>query len=301
MTRILTVILLLLAFPAFVFSQKVGHQIKVKIDGFDQKEAYLGYYFGDKQYLRDTAYVEPNGWIYFEGNEKLDGGMYLIVLPPDNQFVQVLVDENNQWITLETKMPASDLTKNMKVKDSGDNQLFYGYLNFLEERRPRAEDLRKQIEAAGDDEKKKVKVQEKIDALDQEVQSYQQKIIAEHPKTMTTAIIKANLPLQNMPEFQGDQKDLKAFYWMRDHWFDNIDLKDPRMLRTPFLFQKIDHFVNKMTVQHPDSINIAIDKLLEMVRPAPETFKFYLIHFLNTYAKSNIVQPEKCSLSCGKR
>ncbi len=302
MTRILTVFLLL-ALPTFVFSQKVGYQIKVKIDGFQQNEAYLGYYFGDKQYLKDTAYVDPGGWFYFEGNEKLEGGMYLIVLPPDNQFVQVLVDENNQWISMETKMPATDLTKNMKVKDAGDNQLFYSYLNFLEERRPKAEDLRKQLEAAGEDAKKKEKVQEKITALDQEVQNFQQKTIAEHPKTMTAAVIKANLPVQNMPEFEGDQKEkeLKGFYWMRDHWFDNISLTDPRMLRTPFLFQKIDHYVNKMTVQHPDSISIAIDRVLEMSRKAPETFKFYLIHFLNTYAKSNIVGMDAVYVHIGEK
>ena len=291
MIRFATLILALMVIPAFVFSQKTGYQIKVKVEGFKEKEAYLGYYFGDKQYLKDTAYAEPNGWFYFEGNEKLQGGMYLVILPPDNQFFQVLVNDDNQWISMETKLPVAELTKNMKVKDTGDNQIFYNYLNFLEDRRPKAEDLRTQIEAAGDDEKKKQKLQEKITALDQEVQAQQRKIIAEHPKSMTAAVIKANLQLDGMPEFQGEQqeKDIQAFYWMRNHWFDNIDLADPRLLRTPILFPKVDHFINKMTVQHPDSLNIAIDKVLEMVRPAPETFKYYLIHFLNAFAKSNIV------------
>ncbi|MBI5914054.1 MAG: TlpA family protein disulfide reductase, partial [Bacteroidetes bacterium] len=49
------------------------------------------------------------------------------------------------------------------------------------------------------------------------------------------------------------------------------------------------HYVDKMTVQHPDSLNIAIDYVLEKMRPAEETFKFYLIHFLNQFAKSTIV------------
>jgi thiol-disulfide isomerase/thioredoxin len=169
--------------------------------------------------------------------------------------------------------------------------LFYAYLQYLNEKRPKADDLRKQLEAAGDDEKKKAKVQEKLDALDKEVSDYQNNILAQNPGTMTAAVIKANLPLDKAPEFTGDQKEkeVKTFYWTRAHWFDNAELTDPRMLRTPFLFQKIDHFINKMTVQHPDSLNLAIDKVLEMTRPAPETFKFYLIHFLNYYAKSNIV------------
>ena len=67
----------LMALPFFSFSQKVGYQIKLKVDGFGQKELYLGYFYGDKQYLKDTSYVEQDGYFYFEGNEKLEpGGLY---------------------------------------------------------------------------------------------------------------------------------------------------------------------------------------------------------------------------------
>ncbi|MBI5916214.1 MAG: DUF4369 domain-containing protein, partial [Bacteroidetes bacterium] len=233
MTRILTVFFVLAALPALLFSQKTGYQIKVKIDGFQQKEAYLGYYFGDKQYLKDTAYVETDGWFYFEGNEKLDGGIYLVVLPPDNQFIQILVDENNQWFSLETKF--SDLPGSIKITGSEDNEMFYDYLNFLTGKRPKAEEYRKQLEEVAGDEKKKAKVEEKIAALDNEVKSYQQNVIATHPKSMTALVIQANLPL-DVPTFEGEQKEkeLKGFYWMRQHWFDHFDFTDPTLVRTPF-------------------------------------------------------------------
>ncbi|MBI1223705.1 MAG: redoxin domain-containing protein [Bacteroidetes bacterium] len=288
MKQFLTLVTLLLAVPAIVFSQKVGYQIKVKIDGFDQKEAYLGYYFGDKQYLKDTAYVEADGKFYFEGNEKLAAGMYLIVLPPDNQFVQLLVDDDNQWFSVETKL--SDLAGSIKVTGSEDNKRFYDYLKFISDRRPKADDLRKQLEEAKGDEKKKAKLEEKIKVLDEEVMGYQKDLVAKYPKSMTARVIKANMPL-DPPKFEGEEKerDLKAFYWMREHWFDNLDLSDPKMVRTPFLFPKVNHYVEKMTVQHPDSIIISVDKVLKKMQPAEENFKFYLIHFLNEYAKANIV------------
>jgi thiol-disulfide isomerase/thioredoxin len=73
------------------------------------------------------------------------------------------------------------------------------------------------------------------------------------------------------------------------------------MLRTPFLFQKIDHYVNKMTVQHPDSIAVAIDRVLALTKPAEETFKFYLIHFLNFYAKSNYVGMDAVYVHIGQQ
>ncbi len=275
------------AFP-LLFSQKPGFQIKVKIEGYQQKEAYLGYYFGDKQYLKDTAYAEPDGRFYFEGNEKLTGGMYLIVLPPDNQFIQLLIDDDNQWFSLETKI--SDLSGNVKITGSEDNKRFYDYLKFITDRRPKADDLKKQLEEAKDDEKKKVKIEEKIKVLDDEVMAHQKNIVAQFPKSMTALVIKANMPL-DPPKFEGEQKDkdLQAFYWMRSHWFDNLDLADPKLVRTPFLFPKVEHFINKMTVQHPDSLILAVDKVLGKMRTAEDNFKFYLIHFLNQFAKSNIV------------
>ena len=61
------------------------------------------------------------------------------------------------------------------------------------------------------------------------------------------------------------------------------------MVRSPILFQRIDYYLNKLTVQTPDSIAKSIDFILEKVKPANATFKYYLVHFLNTYAKSNIV------------
>lgn len=300
MKQVLAVFISLFAVPAMVFSQKVGFQIKAKIEGFQQKEAYLGYYFGDKQYIKDTAYVDPSGWLYFEGNEKLAGGMYLLVLPPDNQFVQILVDDNNQWFGLETKL--TDLAGSMKITNSEDNKRFYEYLNYISERRPKADEFKKQLEEAKDDEKKKAKIEEKIKELDEEVSKYQKDLVAKYPTTMTAMVIRSNTPVEP-PKFEGDdkEKELKSFYWLRSHWFDNFNLADPKMVRTPFLLPKVEHFINKMTVQHPDSIIIGVDYILEKMRPAEDNFKFYLIHFLNQYAKSNIVGMDAVYVHIGQK
>ena len=281
-------LLALMMFSTLAFSQKLGYQIKVKIDGFDKGELYLGYFYGDKQYIKDTAYVEANGLFYFEGNEPLDPGIYMVVLPPDNKYFQLLINENEQWLSVETKLPTMDT--NMKITGSKDNELFYAYLNFLSAKRPEADDLREKIKQSESDEKKKKKYEDQLNLLDDQVMQYQKDIVTKYPSSLSAAIIRANQPLK-IPEFAGakEEKDRKGFYWMRDHWFDNIDLGDPRMVKTPFLYGKIMHFIEKMTVQHPDSLIIAVDKVLEKTKPSEETFKYYLIHFLNEYAKSKIV------------
>ena len=215
-------------------------------------------------------------------------GVYMIVLPPDNKYFQLLINEDDQWLSMETKMES--LENNMKVEGSEDNQLFYDYLNFLGSKRAEAEELKKKLTEAGDDEKKKKKYEDQINAIDGQVKARQNDIVSKNPKTQTATIIKANQPL-DVPKFEGpkEEADRKAFYWMREHWFDNMDLGDSRLVRTPFLFGKIKHYVEKMTPQHPDSLSQAVDRVLEKARASEETFKYYLIHFLNEYAKSKIV------------
>lgn len=265
-----------------------GYEITVKIDGYTQSEAYLAYHYGDKQYIKDTVQVNEAGDLVFSGEEELEPGFYLVVLPPNNDFFQVLIDENNQQFTVETT--AQNPAQNVKVSGSDENKLFYEYLAYLAEKRPMVETIQKELQAASGDATKTQALQAKLDALNEEVVAYQDNIIKQYPNSFTAAIIRSGKPL-DMPEFEGTEEEIRVKKWSytKDHYFDKLDISDPRMLRTPFLFQQIDYFVNKLQVQHPDSLAKAIDYVLAKLDPESETFKYYLIHFLNSYATSKVV------------
>ncbi|MEM1217165.1 MAG: redoxin domain-containing protein, partial [Bacteroidota bacterium] len=131
---------------------------------------------------------------------------------------------------------------------------------------------------------------EELNGLGEEVKAYQKRYVEKYPGTLPAAIIKANLPLDT-PEFTGTPEEIntKRWRWMQRHYFDHIDLADSRMMRTPFLFQQVEHFVKKLQVQHPDTISKAIDYVLSEMKPSEDNFKYYLIHFLNDYAASKFV------------
>ncbi|NUQ24812.1 MAG: AhpC/TSA family protein [Saprospiraceae bacterium] len=284
---------LLFFFPAllaFFHAQagEGGYNIRVKINGYTESNLFLAYHMADKQYIRDTVARGADGFFVFKGEEKLPGGVYLVVMAPDNQFFQLLISDYEQNFTLVTDKEKA--VEKIKFEGAPDNTLFYQYINFLNNRRPLADTLKAQIDKSGDDAKKKEKLQKKFEEVNKEVEDYQKKIMAEQPKTLTAALIKANMPFE-FPEFTGDSTEIQTKRWRytQDHYFDNVDLTDPRLLRTPFLYSRIDYYVNKLQVQHPDTLSKATVYLLERLRPAEESFKFYLIHFLNQFAKSNIV------------
>jgi thiol-disulfide isomerase/thioredoxin len=264
---------------------KPGHQIEVTVNGFTGTEAYLAYYLLDNQYILDTVAVE-NGTFTFEGEEPLASGMYLVVLPPDNRFFQLLINEEDQHFQVVAKNP-TDPSIGLKIKGSPENELFYDYLELLTEMRPQATELRQQIEAATE-ESQKEELQAKLDVINAQVLEYQESVMKDHPNSLTAAIIRSNTP-PDMPEFTGEDAQLQQWQYSKAHYFDYVDLGDPRLLRMPFLFQRVDHYITKMTVQHPDSINVSLFTVLEQMRPSEETFKHYLVHYLNEYAASKVI------------
>ena len=283
--KILSLISIILASCLAVFAGN-GYDIEVTLEGFDEQELYLAYYYGDNQYLADTAKLE-NGSYTFSGEEDLDPGVYMIVLPPDNNFIQIIINEGEQQLTISGN--TADLTKDVFIEGSSDNQLFYEYLAFLNERRDLVEQAKAQLEASTE-ETEQQQAQQKLDQINEQVKEKQKELIRTHPETMTAAMIKAGMDVE-IPDFQGtkEEVELMEYRFYREHYFDNIDFLDPRTIRAPFLHQRVDYYINKLTYQIPDSLNLAIDEILKKFEPESDGFKFYLVYFLNYYAKSKIV------------
>jgi thiol-disulfide isomerase/thioredoxin len=264
-----------------------GYSIKVKLENYDQDTLQLGYYYGNKQYLTDTAILK-NGSFHFSDDEPLKAGMYMIVMPPDNNFFQLLINEDEQKLDIQTD--AIEPVPNFKIKKSKDNELYYSYLNYLDVKRIERENLEKEKTQAGADEKLLEKIQIKLDDLDKSVIDQQEKIIKEHPKTFTASLLKSNRRI-DVPEFEGSPEEIgqKRYLFYKHHYFDHIDLKDARLLRSQTLFPRFDYYVEKLTPQVPDSIIQSIDYLLESVEEVEDTYHYFLSHFLNKYAASKFV------------
>lgn len=263
-----------------------GHEINVKIDGFEGDRLYLAYHLGNKQYIKDTVYRGANNTFTFtRKDEKLEPGMYMIVIPPDNNYMEILMVEDEQHFSLSASVV--DLVGTAKFEGNAeDNVLLYQYLNFLNTQRAKTESLNTRKESSTDQSEIETIASEQED-INELVSYYQSRLINDNPESLTAAIIKANLPL----DYSGleDESDESKWRFTQEHWFDNIDLKDSRLLNTPLLVQKIDYFIEKLHVQRPEDIILAADKVLSLMDTDGAIFKFFLIELLNKYAKSKTV------------
>jgi thiol-disulfide isomerase/thioredoxin len=267
-----------------------SYKITVDIEGYDEPVLSLANNILDKQYIVDTAARTSDGNYVFESDTSaLPRGIYLIVLAPDNNYFQMVIgDDDDQVFTIKTQ---KEKLSAAKAESSEENDIFYSYLAYLNEQGTASQPARKALQDSTLTDDKRQPLMDQLDAISEKVLAHQQKVIATHPASFTAAIIKANQA--NDPpayeELAEEDRNPARLNWLLEHYFDPLDLRDDRLLRTPFLFQRVNYYVDRLHVQHPDTVANAIDKVLGKMDPTSEMFKYYVVHFTNKAASSKFV------------
>lgn len=283
----LLVVLMLTGFYQVSVAQD-GYHIKVRVNGVQDSLCYLANYFGDKQYLKDSTHADKSGNFSFKGSQKLEGGIYMIVVPGKKYF-EIIVDKE-QHFSVETQM--DQFVPFMKITGSKENTVFYNYLKFIAERSKEIEPLRAEYEQVKDDKVKADEVRKKMAAVDSAVVKYKSEFEAQNPDMLLTKVFRVTDEVKLPPtplKADGSVDSLQLFQNYKAHFFDNTDLKDDRLLRTPVFHPKLEQYFKKLTLQMPDSINKEADYIISQLNPGSEMFKYVVWWVTNTYETSNIM------------
>lgn len=293
-----SLVLVLFSLPVVAETLGEGYEIKIKLSDYTKDTLFLGYQLGNQNsiYIRDTAVLDKSsGFFTFKGAEKLKPGIYLVAMPPDFS-LQIVVSEQEQNFTLVTS--AEKPYNKATLKNSKDNDIFFNYMHYLSDKSKEAEAAKILIP------KDSVKAFQVLKNLDREVKTYQHDLITRNVGTVTATLIKTTLEIDN-PNLDNikdkNKRDLATYYHYKQHWFDNFEMNNPALLRMSTLFQRIDYYIEKLTPQHPDSINQSLDRIFELVMPNKETFQFYFMHYFNKYVQSKIVSYDAITVHLAKK
>jgi thiol-disulfide isomerase/thioredoxin len=267
-------ILVSLFIASFCVAQP-GYKLQFKIDGLKDTTAYLGYYYGESTFVKDTAKVNSKGEFAFDGKESLRQGVYFLVLNKTRIFEFVI--GGNQRFAMTTS--TTDYVKNMSVAGDLDNKLFFDNMLFNMERHKEAEPFIKVLQDSTlkDDQKKGAR--EGFTKINDKVNAYQDEIIAKHPATLTARIFKANKPV-HVPDppkkADGTIDSTFQLRWYREHFFDNFDLADDALIQMPrpMYQEKINEYLDKLFVPQADTITKAIQKIIAKAKKNQETYKY---------------------------
>ncbi len=290
------------------FAQMTPYKVQVKLKGLATGDTlYMAGYYGPKQYFKDTAIVARSGIATFsDSRKKMDPGIYSIVLSDKQTYFEFMFVEPN--IYLETqKGNQQEMTKNLSAKESKEAELFATYLRDISLKQERSLPFRKAYSDSTSTEKEKQEAKEKMIAIEKEVMDYKTNLMENNPKSFVTKLFKASQE-PKVPEYEdwptkanGDKdSSFPRQFYVSNYW-KNVDVTDERLLRSPILHNRLEKYITKVIVQHPDSIIAAAHPLIEKTRKSKEIFK-YFVHFItNKYEKSNIMGMDAIFVSMGEK
>jgi thiol-disulfide isomerase/thioredoxin len=260
-----------------------AQQIKFKITNAEDEEVYLIRHFGNKKYMADTAKIVKD-YVVFDGKKHKDGMMSLyfagkktldFIKSSGEKEIEIHVD----YLTMSPETAV--------VKKSEENKLFYAYLQEL----MKGNKERSQIQANGNDEAK-------LKDLNERMKTYITKFAQDHNKLLVGKFVKMGVEIE-VPEpprnADGSLVDSNfIFKYYREHFFDNIDLKDDRLVNFSIFEQRLDlYFGDQMMIPIPDTILHYSIELIERFDKKSDMFQFVLTYLVQKYDKSKIMGHDK--------
>lgn len=264
-----------------------GYQIEVEIKGMADAPVILGHYLNRSMYPDDTVHLNAKAYGVFTGKKSLPGGVYIMYLPNGTYF-ELLLDKDQEF---SLKTDTAHLVSHMVIKGSEDNELFFEFQKFMIAKRETLKNLQDQKAEADSSETEDINDQ--LKAINEEVNEYRKKQIDKNNGTFFAVFLKATMEV----EVPGPSKDKKdhildstwQYHYYKNHYFDNLDIGDPRLLRTPLYEDRLMKYITQVIPQIPDSIIPELDMLIEKSRADSNLFRYMLITLFNHYGKSKIM------------
>ncbi|WP_276503908.1 TlpA family protein disulfide reductase [Terrimonas pollutisoli] len=282
----------LLLLSSLAFAQN-GYEIKVTLKPVKNQYIYLGHYSGKQYPVVDSVKLNEKSEGVFKGPKELGGGIYLVVYPNKDRFLEILIDKKQQFSLI------ADTTDSRAKKfvNSPDNELFNEYQKYMARKGATIESNNNALKTAKTA-KDSAGITENIKKTLEEISAYRSQFIAKHPDNILSLL----MHLMEEPKIPPAEKhpggkydSTFAYRYFKDHYWDGLGFWDDRMSRTPAsLFdERLDKYYNTLVYQHPDSVIKEIDWMLGYASASPEMTRYLLVKFVNRYLNMKYMWEDK--------
>ena len=292
MRKIILCFILLTVYLISCGQNKSGYEISVNVSGLQDSVVFLAYHFGDKQYLKDTITLDKAGHGIFYGSEDLPQGIYMVVLPGKKYFEILISDDKHFALSCSF----NDYFNTLRFTGSWENSAFINYQKKWVTMQQKAAGIgnRLQNNRQNSDSLKILTSAQKLQ--EEAMKSYLNTVIEENNGNLLSVLVRAMLPVETpaitIPSGSPNPDSLKwvlTYNYNKDHFFDNFDLTDERLIRTPILQARLNTFFTNVVIQSPDSINKENDKIINRCSSNYKVFQFVAVYLFNHFRESEIM------------
>jgi thiol-disulfide isomerase/thioredoxin len=287
----LPTILLSLCFGAFAQN---AYEIKFNIKGLPDDTLYLTNYLFGKQYVVDTCLNVKNGIAVFKGKTDLNKGVYTLISERKSIYFDFFVNENQKFtVTSDMK----NVIANLKATGSKENEDFFSYIKYISAKNIDFNTQRESTKGLSKADSTKL-VNEGLKTLNEDITTFEKAFMLKQKGTFVYDVL--NLRTEKyadaaiIPKAKNNRPDsVWQFYYYKNHYWDDVNFKDTRLVRTPSYFDRLTKYFDNYIVQHPDTISTEIDKLMNKCEKGNDLYIYTLSHFTSKYQDSKIMGFDK--------
>ena len=295
---------LLSMFSTSLFSQ--GYKIEVTVAGAPNDTLLMAFYYGhvEMRYAKDTAYTDNKGYAVFSKTTPLPGGMYLLAKKGVVLFDFLISDDDSQQFAIYVE--DNNIMESLKFTNSPENEKYLETQRYMGERQRRSMRLREKVYA---DKNYEAIAQDSLNITAQEVQSYVEEVVRQFPGKLIASLVTAMkgsppVPEIDIPEDTPARDTIlgeHSYQFNKNHYFDNINFSDKRLLHTPVLQPNLDYYFTNILLQVPDSIIPQVEMVLERAKADKDIFMYCTSHVCNTFIDSPIMGMESVVVFIAKK
>ena len=287
-----SLLLLLLVLTGFKQMNAQAYDIRINMKGLKDTMVYLVKYTWDKQYVVDTCKKIKNEQVVFKGNKALEQGVYILVSQASSVYFEFFVTDAQKFsITGE----ASEPTAKLKVKGSKDNELFFGYLAYVAAKNKEFGEVMAQTAGKSRADSTSF-VQGKIKDFMASAKQYDADFMIKTKGSFVYDFmnLKTEKEPASIPKASNGRPDsLYSYYYYKNHYFEGVDFKDERIVRTPLFDDRVKNYFERVIVNHPDTVIREIDLMLAKCTPNSMVYNQLIGYFTYKYEQSKIIGFDK--------
>ncbi|MDO4190127.1 MAG: redoxin domain-containing protein [Bacteroidales bacterium] len=268
------------------------HHIDFEIVGLKDADVQIAIYHGTTAMEVAVLHANSQGQFTLSGDTLLVQGLYLVVLP-NKQTLEFVVENITQFFSIKTSI--EDLYGRAEAVNSNGNGMFFEYkrknatmMYNYNHANNRVKVLSQQLSTLPSEQQ--VVVSDSIAYYRQlsmmavkEMRSFQNKVLQYNRSSLLAAMMNCTREISLPQNLTQEQR----WQFVRNHFFDYVNLADARLPHIPTYKQMIDRYVGRELFQHPDSISIGVDTLLNQILRAENkgyegTVYYYTLNYLFT-------------------
>ncbi len=218
-------------------------------------------FYGDKNRAVSSTTIDKTGLFQFPFNDDSPVGMYRLKFEKGRN-VDVIYNRHDIELSISKPIMQAgrySLFEGIDVLSSGDNRLYYGFLRTLDLRRKRTI-LLNQLKLLYPPSEDKDKVSDQnttgtpetetgsfygqigveLGNLHQGFEGYIQELIDNNPDSYAGKIIKT----MKTPVLNVDVSGAERKVWLKEHFWDSVDLSDATLLHSPVIPSKVFEYMS---------------------------------------------------------